>query len=199
MAALPTLCFRSQRISARRPSAVLGNVCRCDNERMHASTLSLATSSPTTTRSFCAIIHSLPCSFGLVAHATVRVEEDTGPVPRSPTGCCGLRALRAQIQRRAVLREPPVRTFWQILQTQEHEIRGKPLRREGQLSPPVPVVFALSRNFLARGPRVQRPPGLPCALRFSGAAMMMHNSGESRHESKLACTTAICDRISRRV
>src|SRR5689334_21607900 len=29
---------------------------------MHASTLSLATSMPTTTRSFCAIIHSLPCS-----------------------------------------------------------------------------------------------------------------------------------------
>jgi hypothetical protein len=28
---------------------------------------------------------------------------------------------RAQIQRRAVLRGPPVRTFWQILQTQEHE------------------------------------------------------------------------------
>ena len=25
---------------------------------------------------------------------------------------------RAQIQRRAVLREPPVRTFWQILRTQ---------------------------------------------------------------------------------
>src|ERR1700721_4600232 len=29
---------------------------------MHASTLSLATSMPTTTRPFCAIIHSLPCS-----------------------------------------------------------------------------------------------------------------------------------------
>src|SRR5690349_20436265 len=32
------------------------------NPRMHASTLSLATSMPTTTRSFCTIIHSLPCS-----------------------------------------------------------------------------------------------------------------------------------------
>src|SRR5207244_1492744 len=29
---------------------------------------------------------------GLEAHATVRVEEDTGPVPRSPTGSQGLRA-----------------------------------------------------------------------------------------------------------
>jgi len=32
---------------------------------------------------------------------------------------------RAQIQRRAVLREPPVRTFWQILQTQEREAAVK--------------------------------------------------------------------------
>jgi len=30
--------------------------------------------------------------FGLKAHATVRVEEGTGSVPRSPTGSCGLRA-----------------------------------------------------------------------------------------------------------
>src|ERR1700758_1481322 len=84
MAALPTLCLRSQRISVRRPSGVLGNVCRCDNERMHASTLSLATSIPTTTQSFCAIIHSLPCSFGLEAHATVRVEEDHRICPSLP-------------------------------------------------------------------------------------------------------------------
>jgi len=47
-------------------------------------------------------------------------------------------------------------------------ISRKPLRREGRLSPPVPVVFALSRNSLARGPRVQRPPGSPCSLRFCG-------------------------------
>src|SRR5207302_1922678 len=33
-----TLCLRSQEISLRRPSAVLGNVCRRDNARMHAST-----------------------------------------------------------------------------------------------------------------------------------------------------------------
>src|SRR3982074_2874201 len=52
---------------------------------MHASTLSLATSMPTTTRSFCAIIHFLAWC-GLEALATVRVEEDTGAVPRSATG-----------------------------------------------------------------------------------------------------------------
>jgi hypothetical protein len=43
-------------------------------------------------------------------------------------------------------------------------ISRKPLRREGRLSPPVPVVFALAQFFFAREPRVQRPPGLPCAL-----------------------------------
>ena len=43
-------------------------------------------------------------------------------------------------------------------------ISRKPLRREGRLSPPVPVVHALAQFLFARGPRVQRPPGLPCAL-----------------------------------
>ena len=45
-------------------------------------------------------------------------------------------------------------------------ISRKPLRREGRLSPPVPVVHALAQIFFAREPRVQRPPGLPCALRL---------------------------------
>jgi len=62
---------------------------------------------------------------GLEAHATVRVEEDTGSVPRSPTGSTAFEHDRAQIQRRAVLREPPVRTFCQILRTQEHEVSRK--------------------------------------------------------------------------
>jgi hypothetical protein len=43
-------------------------------------------------------------------------------------------------------------------------ISRKPLRGEGRLSPPVPVVHALFAQFFAREPRVQRPPGLPCAL-----------------------------------
>src|SRR5580700_1654205 len=63
MTALPTLCLRSHAISLRRPCAVLRNACRNDNERMHASTLSLATSMPTTMRSFCAIIQ-LPSLLG---------------------------------------------------------------------------------------------------------------------------------------
>src|ERR1700739_1954125 len=63
MTALPTLCLRSHAINWRRPSALLGNVPRRDSDRMHASTLSLATSIPTTTRSFCAIIQ-LPSLLG---------------------------------------------------------------------------------------------------------------------------------------
>jgi hypothetical protein len=47
-------------------------------------------------------------------------------------------------------------------------ISRKPPRREGRLLPPVPVVFALAQISFAREPRVQRPPGLPCALCSSG-------------------------------
>ena len=77
--------------AARRPAcgdlaAVLGNVCATTASRMHASTLSLATSMPTTTDHLVPSSSSLPCSSGLEALATVRVEEDTGAVPRSPAG-----------------------------------------------------------------------------------------------------------------
>jgi hypothetical protein len=46
-----------------------GNVCRCDNERMHASTLSLAASIPTTTKSLCLrkLLSRLPKQDWLVA------------------------------------------------------------------------------------------------------------------------------------
>jgi uncharacterized protein with beta-barrel porin domain len=45
--------------------------------------------------------------FGLAARATVRVEEDTGSVPRSPTGSKAFERERAQIQRRAVGQNRP--------------------------------------------------------------------------------------------
>src|ERR1700750_133304 len=97
---------------------------------MHASALSLATSIPTTTRLFCAIIHSLPCSVrAQKAHATVRVEEDTGSVPRSPTGSQGLRARSGSDPATGGWSEPPVRTFWQNLQTQELEVSRKAIAR----------------------------------------------------------------------
>src|SRR5690348_16932512 len=42
------------------------------------------------------------------------LRKNTGAVPRSVTSSAAFGAQRAQFQRRAVLREPPVRTFWQI-------------------------------------------------------------------------------------
>src|SRR6202030_2416245 len=49
--------------------------------------------------------------FGLKARATVRVEEDTGSVPRSLTGSCGLRARTGSDPATGGWSEPPVRTF----------------------------------------------------------------------------------------
>src|SRR5882724_9947007 len=63
MTALPALCLRSHAISWRRPCALAGNVRRRDSDRIHTSTLSLDTSIPATTRSFCAIIQ-LPSLLG---------------------------------------------------------------------------------------------------------------------------------------
>src|SRR5258708_38295568 len=91
---------------------------------MQTSTLSLATSIPATTRSFCAIIQ-LPSLLGSGsrAPATVRVEEDTGSVPRSPPGSKGLRARTGSDPATGGWSEPPVPTFWQILRTQERAAR----------------------------------------------------------------------------
>jgi hypothetical protein len=42
----------------------------------------------------------------------------------------------------------------------------KPLRREGRVDPAPPVVSYPCAFLLHRGPRVERTPGLPCALLF---------------------------------
>src|SRR6202023_3814593 len=104
-----------------------------DSERMQTSTLSLATSIPATTRSFCAIIQ-LPSLLGPGSKPMqlfgLRKTPDLSLAPRQ--ALVALRTKRAQIQRRAVLQEPPVRTFWQNLRTQERKgnrktiARGKP-------------------------------------------------------------------------
>src|SRR5882724_6574389 len=61
--------------------------------------------------------------------ATVRVEEDTGSVPRSPPGSKGLRARTGSDPATGGWSEPPVPTFWQILRTQEHEGNRKTIAR----------------------------------------------------------------------
>src|SRR5690242_772973 len=117
MTALFTWCLPSQATNSRCPCAQLGNICCNPNARMHTSTLSFDTSIPATTGSFCAIVHSLPCSFGLEALATVRVEEDTGAVPRSVTGSMPLGAA-GSVPATGGSDQPPVRTFCQIFWTQ---------------------------------------------------------------------------------
>src|SRR6476660_2087780 len=108
MAALPTFCLRSQPISARRPSALLGNICRRDNERMHASTLSFATSIPTTTRLPCVIIQ-LPSLLGPGSKPVqlfgLRKTPDLSLAPRQALAALGTK--RAQIQRRAAAESRP--------------------------------------------------------------------------------------------
>ncbi len=91
----------NQDASSRRPSGLFANDASGPN-RIATSILSLATSMPTSLL-FCAILRLLPCSSGLEAHPTVRVKEDTTPVPRSTTGLC-LGDLRAQGRRRAAVR-----------------------------------------------------------------------------------------------
>src|ERR1700682_364969 len=104
MTALPTLCLRSHMISLRRSCAVLGDgdVHRRDNERMHASTLSFATSIPTTTRLLCAIIQ-LPSLLGPGSKPMqlfgLRKTPDLSLAPRQALAALGTK--RAQIQRRA--------------------------------------------------------------------------------------------------
>src|ERR1700693_5894439 len=114
MTALPTLCLRSHTISLRRSCTVLGQVPFKDSERIHASTLSLATSIPTTTRSFCAIIQ-LPSLLGPGSKPMqlfgLRKTPDLSHAPRQ---ALGLRARTGSDSATGGWSEPPVRTFWQI-------------------------------------------------------------------------------------
>jgi hypothetical protein len=66
-------------------------------------------------------------------------------------------------------------------------ISRKPLRGEGRLSPPVPVVHALAQIFFAREPRVQRPPGLPSTLLLFEGDGRCKSSGEFRREDEKVC------------
>src|SRR6185437_3900348 len=83
-------------------------VCRCADERTHASTLSLATSMPTTWRSFCAIIQ-LPSLLGSGSKPVqlfgLRKTPDLSLAPRQAP--MAFEHERAQIQRRAVGQNRP--------------------------------------------------------------------------------------------
>src|ERR671937_885903 len=129
MTALVTLCLRSHETSRRRPSALLSNVRRCDNARMHASALSLAISMPATTRPLCAIIQ-LPSLLGTGSKPLqlfgLRKTPDLSHAPRQalwPSSTSGSDPATGGWS------EPPVRTFWHIFVTQEHEVSRKTIAR----------------------------------------------------------------------
>src|ERR1700737_3165103 len=128
--------------------------------------------------------------FGLQAHATVRVEEDTGPVPRSPAGSMAFEHERAQIQRRAVGENRPFAHSDRFCghkstkETVKTIARGKP----GYFRCTRGDYRVLTTN--AQGLRVQRAPGFPCALCLRGAKFM-HSSGASRREIERAYLSAL--------
>jgi hypothetical protein len=87
--------------------------------------------------------------------------------------------------------EPPVRTFWQILRTQERAISRKTI---AQGRPGVPAHLAVTRvHFCARS-RVLRAPGFPCALfAFEGIADRI-TPGASRRENAMVCLAGWVER-----
>jgi hypothetical protein len=73
----------------------------------------------------------------------------------------------------------------------EHEISRKPLRREGRTASAEPVCScAFCLLFLHTRPRVQRAPGLPCALFLLGRTNLQ-SSGEIAPR-ECGCTSASC-------
>src|SRR5581483_2641851 len=65
-------------------------------------------------------------------------------------------------------------------------ISRKPLRREGRLSPPVPVVFALAQFFLREGPGCSGHPAFPVPSSVRGQDECK-TSGDRRRESADSC------------
>src|SRR6266404_3636707 len=94
--ASPTPLSRSQAISSCSPAGVLGFDSHSCSERMHASAVRLETSMPTILP--CCGILPLPSLLvrALAPTQLFGLKEDTGPVPRSPSGfasgCHGLRS-----------------------------------------------------------------------------------------------------------
>src|ERR1700692_2759519 len=91
MTAFPTLCLPNHAISLRRSCTGVGQGPFQKNPGKAATTLVLG-NIDTDDNEIVLCHHPIPflARSGLEAHATVRVEEDTGSVPRSPSGSRGL-------------------------------------------------------------------------------------------------------------
>ena len=76
----------------------------------------------------------------------------------------------------------------------DHEVSRNPSRREGRLSPPVPVVHALAQISFAREPRVHAATRPSLRPLFSMRVTLMHNSGEARRENANTCLSFVIAR-----
>jgi hypothetical protein len=71
----------------------------------------------------------------------------------------------------------------------EREVSRKPLRREGRSESACTCgQRAHAQDFPARGPWVQRAPGLPCALGYVRGCRAWHHSDEFRRENAEDCS-----------
>src|SRR2546430_17687215 len=127
---------------------------------MHASTLSLATSIPTTTSSFCAIIQ-LPSLLGSGSKPVqlFGFKEDTGSVPRSPTGSRPLSTNGIRSSDGRLVRTARSHILADFADTRARRKPLKPLRREGRLIR-LDLWLLPRAFFVARGPWVRRAPRL---------------------------------------
>ena len=101
--------------------------------------------------------------FGLEAHATVRVEEDTGSVPRSPTGSRPLSAIGLRSSDGRLVRTARSHILADFADTRARRKPLKPLRRKRRVFRSTCGDYrVLTTN--AHGLRVPRAPGVSCAL-----------------------------------
>ena len=75
-------------------------------------------------------------------------------------------------------------------------ISRKPPRREGRLSPPVPVVFALAQLILAREPRVHAATRSSLRPPYFERVIETQSSGEIRRENVDSCSLGVMLRES---
>src|SRR6202035_3173975 len=140
-----------------------------DNGRMYASTLSLATSMPTTTRSLCAIIQ-LPSLLGSGSKPVqlfgLRKTPDLSHAPRQ--ALVAFERERAQIQRLAVGQNRPFAHSGRFVRHKSTKETVKTIRagNAGMFGEPV-VTNSCAFLRCTRGCGCAQASGIPCALCFS--------------------------------
>src|SRR5207244_2802602 len=150
---------------------------------------------PTTTSSFCAIIQ-LPSLLGSGSKPVqlFGFKEDTGSVPRSPTGSRPLSTNGIRSSDGRLVRTARSHILADFADTRARRTPLKPLRREGRMIPPTPVVTTVCYLF-AHGAWVQagtRPSLRP--LVFEGGS---RPRPPARRQTSRASLTRDVRRITR--